>query len=482
MPGKAKPVNNVPRKVNRRRKRKAQQRATGDRVYLTTKARNEVTTSAKTMGGGQLSKAITLPGETRAIRWNTSITQGSIPSAVSKLSSYKNLSYTSGLPTFMLTHSPVNPVWGIGTFLARKATWTTQVDTSVTAQYAYSAIPFPTLVDPNPAVCYPMAFTSSDNTNNNGPMGYFIPQGSTASFDVIGTWTGTGSATLHYVSTVQSSMSTAKTAVITTAAPGPATQLIDTSTESVWIYPTKVVLTGVVPSTTVQIAIRVAAGTFFGPILPMPSIDAIAPVAEELRVNAASLLITNTTAKLYANGAVTAARLDWRTTPIFTQSAAVEAVADTAIQLRYSGPATKGVYTYMLPTSTSLAYTDYTDASTIGVNQIGDFQNVNYIVFDVAMDVGSKMSLLMRYDAHIEYRTTLQMYPLALPTMTLDEMNALLTVCGGVTPFSENFTHLAMFMQLAKRLAQMAAPYMAPYARKAIKYAADKADNYLAQF
>ncbi len=186
---------------------------------------------------------------------------------------------------------------------------------------------------------------------------------------------------------------------------------------------------------------------------------------KDTRLNALSVLCTNTTKVLYKEGTVNASRQDLRQ----TSAQAVWRMQDdvhTSVHpsLRYFGPLEHGLYSYYPPIAEQNNYRDHLFGSNaypllylreIPVVQIGAFYDP---------DDGTNISLTA--DWHVEFRTTSTLFNLATCANSLDQYHLAVTAVSRCPPFTQNWVHvpaILAFLRTYGPRALKAAAYLAGY-------------------
>lgn len=421
---------------------------------------------------GRLAQAITLPSEAKPWRYPT-VTIDTQPTALWHLMKPFALSIPASIhrQTLMLSHCPLNPVWGdVTTTVPRTLTYTPQaLDGS--ANSTFQLYPY-SFVDQNAAPCYPL----KDST---GTLWSYVPGGVNWYIDVTG-FVAAGMVRVmirnrKYHDTEEEQL----VANLTTDAAGAASLGMTVLTEASWVNLTSVLLGGsAVTSSTSTIALRIPICTAFGPVMKMPALEALVSPLQNMRVNAAALLMSNTSAPLYKNGNVNAAKLTWNKTNIFWPFSAIAAIGDVHESLRFSGVAETGAYTFLVPSQASLNFSDYrSDGAFISyVGSFDDYKDVNYVSFDVAVVAGQPFTMQLRYDAHLEAITQEQIWNIGVPIMLNDEFQAVVAAAASLVPFTENPLHHVL-MALGVRVLK----HMTPMLRRGGHLAVDAlADRFMA--
>lgn len=268
-----------------------------------------------------------------------------------------------------------------------------------------------------------------------------------------------------------------------------------------WTRPSSYrVLAGTLTGTAMSLTITAQAPANTDILLPAFAaleVSTLNAVNLETRVNACSLLMTNTTPEVSRCGVIDASTLEYRRTNIFDTSAVYSQVTSRNADLRYNGPGEKGMYCYALPTPESESFDDYTtilsNFTASGVTYEGSivpsFRLDDAARASVAVYTGSQalsvvngtvaQTFVLLYDEHREFVTTSQIYPLGNSVMMLQTYQTAVTAASSIVPFTENPLHWSLLGSLLYKGLQLAAPYLKPLARKGVKYVSDRALEYL---
>lgn len=245
--------------------------------------------------------------------------------------------------------------------------------------------------------------------------------------------------------------------------------------------------TGTVPRVTIQ----VPSSTALHPIVFCPD-SKLLPFMRQARVNAASLVVSNTSPEYYKNGTVVGGLLTSTEVDPFDIEAVKQALESLNRESRYDGPAKDGIYTYLPPANPSaLTFTDYapplqkfkldgTSPVQAALLNYGDFERVNYIRFTV--DTTNSFTLKLRYDVHLEFVTRSQLFQVVGSRLDKKIFEDAMQASADLRPFTENPLHVAEFAALAKMLFNKLMPYAAPHLRQGVKGLAHAADQWLAQY
>lgn len=429
---------------------------------------------------GYLAKTITLPAETEPVRF-PNYTVGTDQTGVFHLTtttSYDFLNYARGTQQVLLTGSPIAPVWwvqdspniryyrfNVSSATAGSGPWNTYL----------SAV-----TDISTPPCYPGRW--------EGKSWVYVPAG--ISFAVNGyNFVGAGSLAITW-----SAMNVIGTVVngtpwAITLAGGAGAVSIAAAPQATW-YCIDMVESSSGATSTAYVEMQVSPGRAMYPGIICPSLSAVSPTLEHMRVNSSALLLTNVSKPLYVNGTVTAARLIGGDVSVFTPSAVRTKVAQVNERLRYSGEAAKGCYSYYIPTDDSLTFSDYrgdygpalfpavSGATTLPViYDLRDFTHVNAIDFDC--DATTGLNLKFRHDMHLEFQSDAEIFNLDVPRISLDEFFTVVTAASRMVPFTENPVHMAQLVSLARIMLRFLAPRLIPHAQRLVTAGANGLNNYL---
>lgn len=466
-------------KLAKRRAAKRARKAMRVKMHPDLTRRGQLQLAGKQRGFGlnplaqQMARAITMPSYSRPLRYPT-VDQGTQKTAIWGLQGNYLLDYTgvsSANQTVLLTHSPVHPVWGWTSGLASRTY--NFAGSNVAGQGG--VIPDVALIgftDNNVIQCYPGRYQDDPN------LYVYIPVGTPFQVQATG-WSGAGTITVGVSKMARdpSDPFDTKVAVTITAGSGVSTQ--PATGEGAWYAITSLNLSGGVTAlagSTMDLVIP-ANQTGMWPIMANPGLQTLSTTMDQIRMNAASLLLMNTSAALYKNGGVVAGRVQWGTTNVFTPSVLNAKLASINTSLKYTGSAKDGAYTYIVPDKASLEYSDYTTLPA-GVNipyvyDLGDFEHVNAVCFNVATDVTQRFTMQLRLDIHLEAITDSPVYNLDVASLSVNDFWAVLTSASSLVPFTENPTH-PMLMAMVTKVLKRLAPTIVPYAHRGIDYLADR--------
>lgn len=430
---------------------------------------------------------------------------GTLPTAVLALRETINLNWKThdtARQMMMLTASPVAPVWIWRTALAHRYSYTGAHATGQARPHVLVATELIT-DDENPAF-----FLQADSSAAR--FAYVPPTSYAVTIKGVSSGATAGSVTILYSHWNGHEVRDGKQAF---TIPVPANTAATTELEipigsasghdNGWISLLTATPQGsgvAFTATTIEAGVVVYTSNNAYPAMLLPEISTNDVVLHNTRVNAAGLLVTNTSPEYYKNGTVSAARLTATgggnaelTNPFdfVTMGSRIEA---TNRDLRYDGAAKDGIYTFFAPTEGSMDYSDYMPQTngfdwknTLGtVTKKGyllnaaDFGTVNFIRFNC--DVTNGLTFKVRYDVHLEYITSSQLFNLGTPILQPTQFQAMCSAANSMVPFTENPLHIAELAALGKMLFDRFMPIVAPYARRAVKQAAGTADAWLARY
>lgn len=441
------------------------------RLPLTTTARMDL---ARVTG---LAKMLTLPHETAPARFPNF--NSAKKTAVLHLTTSGSITQDPAIDAaqaMFVCRSPVAPVW-------------TEIVPTTLSQFAaeYSMGLATSTVDPQVPI-FPNSYAISVGTTLP-PLGFwdngtwvYIPRGWSVAFGALA-FTGAGNMNINYsVMTKIGEPTNYSVAVAIAAGIGTATAA-DLFVEG-WLRITSLELVGFGATISSILTCQVTA-----PVSPVPTMlplfnciesASFAAIGSQLRVNASSLLLTNTTAPLYKSGTVNAAQLDFSLVGVFSANNIINAVQDRNSAVKYVGPLEKGLYTFTVPDESSAGFDDYYPVSTPNLGNLFMLADATIVnAFYCQPNAGFSQTYQYVYDHHLEFITSSQIYNLGVSTISFDEYNMMLASVGSLVPFTENPTHWAALAALAKSALRHLVPYLAPAGHKLIDYAAKRAHGLL---
>ncbi len=416
---------------------------------------------------GSLARVITLPSDAKPVRFPTT-TLGAHKTAVWHVMANVQNTYGSSVVSpnqvFMLSHSPLCPVWGYKTKASGYSlNFTPTVPSGATSDMHLVANVFS---DSDPVPCYPLKY--------DGKYWLYIPTGVSFSVFITGL-SGAGACVMSYSVITRFGESNDYVATFTTNAGGTASFAISPLGASKWVTLNNVDIGALTTTGTTGFKIdSINTLTGFWPIIKGPAIDDLTTPLENLRVNSAGLLVQNISAPLYRNGGVNAAILYYDETNVFQPADCKTKISTVNEALRFTGKAETGAYTYLIPSEASMNFTSYVSvppgassgAATILCQDLADYRDVNYITFDVDTSASNFVTNL-RLDIHYESITNSQIFNLGVPLIPYDEFVAVVTAASTLVPFTENPLHHVL-MQLGTKVLKNITPYLLPYAHNAV--------------
>lgn len=448
-----------------------------------------------------MSRVITLPGETRALRFPY-ISAGLERTALSALREVQTLNWTDHSQDnqlMMLSYSPVCPIWTYQTMkdiryrYMLSNSFTASGDTIVPGSGdiltdAENYVPW--MAHPETQVWFA-----------------YIPSGHGFSIQVADFLSGAGPSTCevelifighggHITAPVQEIITLTDNVVANGGSvihPITATKYDNYN----WIGISAVRFTGTAKVSNLtngqpRVTFLIPPTTALHPAVMIPDAKLL-PFLRQARVNAASLLVSNTSPDYYKNGSVVGGLIKANETDPFMIADVKQALESLNRASRYDGPAKDGIYTYLPPSNANaLTFTDYAipglkkfkaDGSAeeqCAVLHYGDFERVNYVRF--MSDPKNTLTFKMRYDVHIEFVTQSQLFQVMGSKEDQMIFQKIMQASADLTPFTENPLHAAEFAAIAKALFNRLMPYAAPHLRKGVRSAAAMADNWLASY
>lgn len=200
----------------------------------------------------------------------------------------------------------------------------------------------------------------------------------------------------------------------------------------------------------------------------------VAPmIYEEARINASSFLFQNSTNMLNEDGKIDATVVDIRgRKPWASRAQNVTYLSDTVKELRYSGLARNGLYTF-----TTIGMSDDTMIDFVaGVANKPAFvldRTIRYYFIQVVPNLAAQTFNLIS-DIHHETVNDSMLFPTGVSRMSLEEAHAAKVASAVLRPFTENPIHIPALIQAARRMGMaawaFARPRMNPWAHKAVDY------------
>lgn len=467
-----------PRRRRPRRNRKVRTRNPRGPLPLTTRARNMLTSR----GTDEVMRSITLPRETRALRFPQA---GDVQkTAVFRLYDEGYLEHpTTGsfATSFFLCPSPIHPLWLLrnhvgGTLqsVLSSSTWaplsnsaySTQTDLDEIQLTSYSG----TADAPLPGL--PRTYGS----NKFRGCSIYTPANSTVTFafatagaagNVIISyrlWTNADDNTGYNIS-IPVTLNTGGTASLTLPRGG----WLDIVS---WKAATATFTATMVLIITVTLA---ANQRYLLPSRPYPlSSTELLAVRTSCRVTANSLLLTNTSAEAQQGGTLFGARINAlapNTNNVWDVSSIPTFISATNRVNKWRGEGKLGLYTYTVPSVSSHKFDNYTEVEGTSPSSTSyffcladmDFVNVGYYVGSTTTITNtgtSSQQFTWQYDEHLEGISDSPVYTLGVPSMSLDTYQKALTAASARTPFTENPRHLALLGQAARALVRPHIPFL----------------------
>lgn len=204
-----------------------------------------------------------------------------------------------------------------------------------------------------------------------------------------------------------------------------------------------------------------------------PEITVAPIIYEEARVNASSFLFQNTTNLLNEDGKVDAAVLDVRGKLPWSNRATNQTyLSDSVKELRYTGMARSGLYTF---TTLGMADDDMVDFVSRSTNQrvfVLD-RAIRYYFIQVIPNLQAQTFNLVT-DVHHETVNDSMLFPTGVATMSLEEAHSARVASAVLKPFTENPIHVPALLAAARKVGGIAwdwaRPRLNPWAHRAVDY------------
>lgn len=187
----------------------------------------------------------------------------------------------------------------------------------------------------------------------------------------------------------------------------------------------------------------------------------------QARLNASTLLISNTTPQLRRGGRFIAARLPGGTVNFADWSQFYNAIGKANSTVKYEGKGDLGCYTWTLPDQKSMQFSDYYIAygttRFVAIN-LADFDFFNVVMYlggvmsDTATDKAAVQTFSTEVDFTIEFCPNTQLLPLAVPRFHYSDYEAAVTTLARTPPFRENPGHWAAIARMMHQLAGYVGP------------------------
>jgi len=212
---------------------------------------------------------------------------------------------------------------------------------------------------------------------------------------------------------------------------------------------------------------------FMYPKFPTYELSNSTLVYSATRVNAQSLLISNTTSFNNKSGRLLGARLENQGVGYFDFTTLASKVGMVNPSNAYEKSADKGVYTWTIPDEQSMALTDYnvTFEQTVGTQCVFDLQDATYMnvvyyaggVISTGSSIGNTVQTFsVEHDHSLELYTESQLLNLAVGSCMMSEYEIAVKTAGSVPPFEENPLHLAAARMLITSIFKRLYPYVKP--------------------
>lgn len=197
-------------------------------------------------------------------------------------------------------------------------------------------------------------------------------------------------------------------------------------------------------------------------ILPMQNTDLAGAqyVLDSARVNASSLLITNTAAAIRKAGAVYGMRVLGEDNSFTTLSIDEIKNGSAAQGIGYRGPLEKGLYTFLEPAEEMSKLRDYVDKRPAIGSYSGapilhcrsDYKSEHVVICEwpVETNANTGVSLMFRYDQHLEFSTNSQLATLGISAAKVQEFTDATIALAAGSYFFENPSHLAQLWSWIK--------------------------------
>lgn len=461
---------------NRRRSRKSKARNT---VSMAIRSR----VKSESAIANQLCTAITLPHECRPVRFPV---QGVCrKTALLKLrgeSSVSAFGGGAGRAFVMLCPSPIHPVWCTQRLAAgttfQSLTWTCPGPNVQFASYvgnsSYSVAP------------------GTLNELATGTVACYIPTGSAGAFNLSGWGSVTSMVVTFQYTTVLGELNLYTTGAIALAAGSASIAIPAVLIGGSWALPVSYgILAGTFSTANANNMVLIpqsAAATtdYLLPAFAPLELATLGTINVEARVNACSLLMSNTTPQVQRCGVIDAATLEYRRINVFDTTGLYTNITSRNPELRYNGQGEKGCYAYAYPTEYAQSFSDYTLTGGVPypLFRLEDAFMPSIIVFTGSDALTSTpgaagQTFVLLYDEHREFVTSSQVWTLGTATYDLQDYQMAVTAASSVPPFTENPLHWGMLANLVYKGLRASVPYLKPLARAGVKYGAGKLLDWL---
>lgn len=192
--------------------------------------------------------------------------------------------------------------------------------------------------------------------------------------------------------------------------------------------------------------------------LGMPGFDKAPTLYERCRVSASSLLMTNVTAALNAEGNIRAYQVRSRAKSPW--GLAVNAENELSSHLQWTGPAKKGFYTY---TTWQMADQGFRDTAHLGYTEDRSGTGSHYPCFlldyhdwfySIHVDpIAQAQTFNVVYDSHLESVTDSQLWGIGLSPYSYEDGRRCQTATMEIKPFTENPVHIPTLLKAAVAMA-----------------------------
>lgn len=200
----------------------------------------------------------------------------------------------------------------------------------------------------------------------------------------------------------------------------------------------------------------------------------VAPtIYEESRVNASSFLFQNTTNLLNEDGKIDAAVIDIRNKmPWSARVTNLSYLSDSVKELRYTGLARSGLYTFTTLGMTDDSMVDFVSA-TANLPLFVLNRSVRYYFIQVIPNLTAQTFNVVA-DVHHETVNDSMLFPTSVATMSLEEAHAARVASAVLKPFTENPIHIPALLAAARKIGGVAwawaRPKLNPWAHRAVDY------------
>lgn len=190
----------------------------------------------------------------------------------------------------------------------------------------------------------------------------------------------------------------------------------------------------------------------------MPDMDKAPTLYERCRVSASSLLMTNVTATLNAEGNIRAYQVRTRAKSPWGLSTVAE--SGLSSHLQWTGKAKKGFYTY---TTWQMSEQGFRDTAHLGFTEDRTTQGSHYPCFlldyhdwfySIHVDpIEQTQTFNVVYDSHLESVTDSQLWGIGLSPYAYEDGRRCQTATMEIKPFTENPIHIPTLLKAAVAMA-----------------------------